>query len=287
MKLRHLISASILAVGLMSGAFADDRPVVPLWAGTAPGSEGKTAEEKVRISDGGDRVVSSIHRPTVTVYLPRGNSAATAAVLVIPGGGHRELWMDHEGYNVAQWLAERGIAAFVLKYRLAREAGSTYQVDGESLQDVQRALRLIRYGASEWKVDPARLGVIGFSAGGELAALAAARSDKGKADAEDAVERERSHAAFQALIYPGNSKAIQPEPNSPPAFLLCGANDRPDISEGLGEVYLRFKRAKVPVEFHVYANAGHGFGIRATNRSASAGWPERFREWMEDSGFLK
>jgi endo-1,4-beta-xylanase len=279
---------ALIMIGVGVSIAAAEPAVVPLWTDAAPGSEGKTAAESVRISEGGDHVVSGVHHPSITVYLPKDSKLeANAAVLVIPGGGHRELWMDHEGYNVAQWLADRGIAAFVLKYRLAREPGSAYRVDVESLQDVQRALRLIRSRGSEWQVDPVRLGVMGFSAGGELAALAAARGDDGKKEAVDATERESSQPAFQALIYPGNSKAIQPEPNAPPAFLLCGANDRADISEGLAQAYLRFKAAKVPVELHIYAKAGHGFGIRATNDSASAAWPERFREWMDDSGFLK
>lgn len=287
MNIPCILQALLLCAALTVPAIAAERLIVPLWSGTAPGSEGKTELEKVRISDGGDHVVSSVHRPSLTVYLPAKAETTQAAVLVIPGGGHRELWMDHEGYNVAQWLAERGIAAFVLKYRLAREEGSSYRVEAESLHDVQRALRLIRSRAVEWRVDPARLGVIGFSAGGELAALSAARGNDGSANASDAIERESARPAFQALIYPGNSKAILPEQNAPPAFLVCGANDRPDISEGLGQVYLRFKTVKVPVELHIYANAGHGFGIRATNRTASAAWPERFHEWMRDSGWLK
>lgn len=287
MNIPCILQALLLCAALTAPAIAAERLIVPLWSGTAPGSEGKTEPEKVRISDGGDHVVSSVHRPSLTVYLPAKAETTQAAVLVIPGGGHRELWMDHEGYNVAQWLAERGIAAFVLKYRLAREEGSSYRVEAESLHDVQRALRLIRSRAVEWRVDPARLGVIGFSAGGELAALSAARGNDGSANASDAIERESARPAFQALIYPGNSKAILPEQNAPPAFLVCGANDRPDISEGLAQVYLRFKTVKVPVELHIYANAGHGFGIRGTNRTASAAWPERFHEWMRDSGWLE
>jgi endo-1,4-beta-xylanase len=283
----RLASQALLFAGMVATAVAAEPPIVALWADPAPGSEGKTAAEKMRVTDEGDHVVSSVHRPSLTVYLPNGSTSANAAVLVIPGGGHRELWMDHEGYNVAQWLADRGIAAFVLKYRLAREEGSSYRVDVESLQDVQRALRLIRSRSIEWHVDPTRLGVIGFSAGGELAALSAERGDEGRVNATEEIDRQSSRPAFQALIYPGNSKTILPEPNAPPAFLVCGANDRADISAGLAQVYLRFKAAKVPVELHIYAKAGHGFGIRATNHSASAAWPERFREWMSDSGFLK
>lgn len=121
-----------------------------LWSLGAPGSEGKTAPEAVRLSDDGEHIVSSIHHPSILPYLPAKGTATGAGVLVIPGGGHRELWMDHEGYNVASWLSHHGVAAFVLKYRLASEPGSTYTVEGVEQSDAQRALRLIRSRAAEW-----------------------------------------------------------------------------------------------------------------------------------------
>ena len=279
---------TILGFSLVSAAdtgAAAEREVVPIWPETAPGSEGKTGEERVRITDAGEHVVSNVHRPTLTVYLPR-SGKVSAAIVVIPGGGHRELWMDHEGYTVAERLAERGVAAFVLKYRLAREPGSTYRVDHESLQDVRRAIRLVRARAKEWNVDPARVGVMGFSAGGELAALAASPAGDALADWPDATGKGNARPVFQALIYPGRSENIAPQADAPPAFLVCGANDRPDISEGLARVYLRFKEARVPAELHIYAHAGHGFGIRPHHRSASAGWLDRLYEWLRDSGFV-
>ena len=208
-------------------------------------------------------------------------------MLVIPGGGHRFLAINHEGYNVAAWLSEHGIAAFILKHRLAREEGSTYKIETESLQDAERAMRLIRSRATEWGVDPTRVGVMGFSAGGELAALIGMRGGPGAADAADPLDRFSAQAAFQVLIYPGNSKSIIPTKDSPPAFLACGYKDRPDISEGLADVYLRFKRAGVPAELHIFAEASHGFGVRAANPPPSGDWPLRFREWMVASGFVK
>ncbi len=287
MKLSRSIAPLLVALACFaSAAFAADHPVIPLWPDGAPGSAGKTAPEKIRIGDAGDHIVSSVHQPTLTVYLPEKSTATGAGVLVIPGGGHREIWMDHEGYNVAQWLADHGIAAFILKYRLAREPGSTYRVEVESLQDTQRALRLIHSRTAAWSLDPARVGVIGFSAGGELAALVSLRHDAGRADAADPVERASCRPAFQALIYPGNSAAIVPTKNSPPAFLACGSDDRADISEGLAKVYLLFKQAGVPAEIHIYAGVSHGFGIRPTNTGAVATWPDRFREWLVQEKFL-
>ena len=261
--------------------------VVPLWTETAPGSEGKSGEEHIRVADTGDHVVSNVHRPSITVYLPEKGRATGAAVLVIPGGGHREIWVDHEGHNVAHWLNDHGVAAFVLKYRLARETGSTYTIEGHALSDAQRALRLIRYRAKEWNVDPARLGVMGFSAGGELAALTGLHFDAGRPDQVDPIDREGSKPAFQALIYPGHIAVILPTADSPPAFLACGYEDRPDISEGLANVYLLFKKAGVPAELHIYSGAGHGFGLRPTNHGAVATWPDRFYEWLDGRGFLK
>ena len=176
-----------------------------------------------------------------------------------PGGGHRSLWIMHEGVNPALALNEKGIAVFILKNRL-QSSGYTFDVEG--LADMQRAIRTVRSRAAEWGVDPAKIGAAGFSAGGELAALAALRNDAGRPDAADPVERVSSRPDFQVLVYPGKSHLIQPVAGSPPAFLAAGFDDRPDISTGLAEAYLRFKKAGVQAELHMYANVGHGFGVR-------------------------
>jgi len=205
----------------------------PIWPNGAPGSEGKSGPESVRIANNGERVVSNVHNPSLTPYLPEKAKATGVAVIVIPGGGHRELWSDHEGHNVARWLAERGIAGFVLLHRLAREKGSSYTVEGESLADIQQAIRVLRSRAVEFAVDPAKVGVMGFSAGGELAALAASRYEAGGAD----------KPAFQALIYPAIPKDMALSKDTPPAFLACGEKDRQNISQGLPELYLAMKKA--------------------------------------------
>src|SRR5438874_2463888 len=274
-----LLSAIIVA--------ADEPKEIPLWPNGAPGSEGKTDKEIVQRGASGERSVYSIHNPSITAYLPAKDKANGAAVIVIPGGGHRVLAIDHEGYNVAQWLSERGTTAFVLKYRLARETKSTYQVEVHALADTQRAIRLVRSRAQAWGLDPARVGVMGFSAGGELAALASMRFDNGLAGATDAVDRQNSKPAFQALIYPGSSRKIEPPKDSPPAFLACAYDDRQDIAEGLAEAYLRFKRAGVSAELHIYGSGGHGFGVRASNHEPVAGWLARFEDWLGDNGFLQ
>jgi endo-1,4-beta-xylanase len=246
-----------------------------IWPNGAPGSEGKSGPESVRLANG-ERVVSNVHTPSLTPYLPEKSAATGAAVIVIPGGGHRELWSDHEGHNVAKWLAERGVAGFVLKHRLAREKGSTYAIEKESLADTQQALRVLRARAAEFGIDPAKTGVMGFSAGGELAALAASRYDSPEVK-----------PAFQALVYPAIPKEMTHSKETPPAFLACGENDRQNISQGLPELYLAMKKAGASAELHVYAGVGHGFGLRATSKGAVAQWPQRFLEWLGTRGMLR
>jgi acetyl esterase/lipase len=282
----HAILTALFTLCLCVAASAAEPPVVVLWPEGAPGSEGKTGDETVRVTEQGEHIFANIHRPSLTVYLPDAAAANGAAVLVIPGGGHREIWIDHEGHAVARWLQARGIAAFVLKYRLARQEGSTYTVERDSLADAQRALRTIRHRAVEWRVDPARVGVIGFSAGGHLASLTAMADGSPVANAVDPIDRESARPAFQGLVYPGGTAGIVPTKGAPPAFLLCGESDRPEIAQGLATAFGRFREAGVSVELHILAGAGHGFGVRATNRGATATWLERFHEWLDGRGFL-
>jgi len=260
---------------------------IPLWPDGAPGSEDKSPNEVVRVNENGEHIVSGVHRPSITPYLPSKDQATGAAVIIAPGGGHRELWVDHEGYEVARWLSQHGVAGFVLKYRLAREDGSTYTIEGTELADIKRAIRLVRGRASEWGIEAGRVGVMGFSAGGELAALAATRYDPGKPGASDLVERESSRPAFQALMYPASTLDKSFSKETPPAFLVCGEDDRPDIAQGVPELYLALRRAGVSAELHVFARTGHGFGLRASNRPPVSDWPQLFVEWLSAQGFLK
>lgn len=279
-----LVAAFVLSASV--GA-AQTPSEIPLWPSGAPGSEGKTIKEAVATSASGELSVSRIHNPSITPYLPPRDKANGTAILVIPGGGHRMLAITHEGYNVAEWLRDRGIAAFVLKHRLAREAESTYKIDVESFADTQRAIRLIRSRAKEWNIEAGRVGALGFSAGGELVSMSATRFDGGNASAADPIDKEPSRPDFQALIYPGRSGDIQPTKESPPAFLAASYTDRQDISEGLAEAYLRFKRAGVSAELHIYSTGGHGFGLRSSNRRPVGNWIVRFEEWLKESGFVR
>jgi endo-1,4-beta-xylanase len=260
----------------------DDREVVLLWPNGAPGSEGKTGDEEIR-RQGDNEVVSGVHRPSLTVYLPAKYTGTGAAVIVAPGGGYHELWITHEGYRVGEWLSAHGIAAFVLKYRLPRSKGSRY-AEATPLADMQRALRIVRARAREWGVDSERVGVMGFSAGAHLAGVAAAGSWAPAGQPSDATDRLSAKPAFQALIYPP-SIAANYSSETPQAFLVCGGEDR--VCEGVPQMYIALRRAGVPAEMHIYAGVGHGFGVRPSNSARVAGWLTNFRDWLADRGLLK
>jgi acetyl esterase/lipase len=276
-----------LLLSLIYSLAAAQQQAVTLWPQGAPGSVAKPTPEVVRLSPEGEHIVSNIQQPSIIPYLPPAGMATGAAVIVAPGGGHRELWMDHEGYAVAEFLSSHGVAAFVLKYRLAKEANSTYTVEGTELDDMHRAIRTVRSRSKEWGVDPTRIGVMGFSAGGELAALASTRYDNGLPSSQDPVERYSAKPDFQALIYPAIPQDPRITAETPAAFLACGANDRADISQGLPQLYLALTRAHVPAELHIYAGVGHGFGVRKTNPAPVSGWISLFLEWMNHQGLLK
>lgn len=272
----------IVAVAWSPLLWAQDiPPEILLWPNGAPGSDGQTAPEKVRIATGNEQVVSTVHKPSLTPYLPTGDNVSGVAVIVAPGGGHKELWMTHEGHNAAKKLQQAGIAAFVLKYRLAEETGSPYKLEEHSLADMQRAIRLVRSRAEEWKINPAKVGAMGFSAGGQLAAFVAMKNDAGQPDAADPIDKQGCRPDFQALIYPGRTALYEVKADSPPAFLCAGYGDRLDISQGLAELYLKYKGAGVPAELHMYSNVGHGFGVRDRNPNYVGQWTDRFVDWIK------
>ena len=272
-----------LVPGVVSGAEPER---IALWPNGAAGSEARKNELEKDDRANGACNVTNIHAPSITPYLPKPEVATGTAIIIAPGGGHRMLCLGHEGDSLAEWFAEHGIAAFVLRYRLAREEGSQYTVDDHAMADTRRALRLVRSRASEWKIDQDRIGILGFSAGGELAALAAMENDAGKSESADSVERVSCRPDFQVLIYPGSSHRFTVTKGMPPAFIALGAKDRDDISLGMAKLYLQYKEVGVPCELHIYSNAGHGFGYRADAKHAAAQWPLRLREWLVDSKLL-
>jgi acetyl esterase/lipase len=267
--------------GKLTGTQWRDQPTEEgdlLWPDTAD-----SPVEKVRMS-GDERIVANVHRPAIVYYPAAADRATGAAIIIAPGGSHRELWIDHEGHWPAQWLSERGVAAFVLKYRLAGEAGSVYSVDTHAVGDALRAIRMVRSRSAEWRIDARRIGVMGFSAGGELAALAAMRYEHPPLTVGDAIDRQSSKPDFQVLVYPSSPDRFVVTKQSPPAFICGGFEDCAEITAECAKLFVRFKQMGVPAELHLYGYAGHGFGFRAGNTGGVAEWPQRLFEWLGDAG---
>jgi endo-1,4-beta-xylanase len=279
----------LAAVGRATDETPAAPPEVPLWPNGAPGFENRKDEKEVKNArTNGEYNITNVHNPSLTVFLPPRDKATGAAVVIAPGGGHRELWVLHEGINEARWLSEHGIAAFVLKYRLGREKDSPYKIDVHALQDGQRAVRLVRSRAKEWGVNPSRVGIMGFSAGGEVAALVCNHPDKGKEGADDSVERQSCRPDFQALVYSGplGIRGQTVTKDMPPTFILVGDND--GAVNWLTNHYLALKKAGVSAELHVYANTPHGFGFRGLDeRRPVSNWLQRFDDFLGSQGMLK
>jgi acetyl esterase/lipase len=280
--MRPLLLVLFAVIILPSVTFAQE--VVPLWAGGAPGSEARRNEPE----QAKDWWVKNIHNPSIAVYLPAKEKATGAAVIVCPGGGHRELVFDAEGREAAQYLNSIGVAAFVLKYRLAYEANSPYKLETHVKQDAYRAVRLVRSRAGEWGVDVNRIGMLGFSAGGEVVAMVAYADGSGDKNASDPVDRENGKPNFQMLVYPGPGFIPESVPsNAPPAFLLA-ANDDPCCSGPVVNLLTKYRKANVPIEVHLYAKGSHAFnmGNRSQLNSIKT-WPQRMGDWLSDNGYLK
>jgi acetyl esterase/lipase len=285
-----MISRLICGFAILSAsALAIERgEEIRLWANGAPGSEGETAPEVFQAPNNPKLPTrfTVVHYPSIYVFLPPKEKANGMAVVVAPGGGHSQLVIEHEGYNIAEWLNKNGIAAFVLKYRLARAKESHYTVEGNALPDAARAMRMVRYRAKDWGVDPARIGFMGFSAGGEVAALIETRFDAGNDSASDPIDRTSSRPDFAVVVYPGfRPGTITVPKNAHPTFLVCADNDRSHVVTTVN-LYLDLEKQGVSSEMHIYASGGHGFGMRETSLPA-ASWPDRLKQWMVDRKFLK
>lgn len=269
--------AALLAPGL---AFAQQQ--IPLWPNGAPGFESRKAIPE----QAADYWLKSVNNPSVTAYLPPKEIANGAALVVLPGGGHRILVITSEGADVAKVMNPKGVAVFVVKYRLFREEGSPYTID-HARQDAVRAVRYVRSHAAEFGIDPKRIGLMGFSAGGELVNLEVyqgAASDP-KTDAVDAVS---ARPDFQVLVYPGPLGVPDKVPaDTPPAFMIA-ANDDECCSAPLADLLPRFRAAKVPVELHLFQAGGHAFNMGLRKEQASLkSWPSLLVNWLTDTGWMK
>jgi acetyl esterase/lipase len=294
--MRAILCGVILAsaVALAGGA---KPPVLDVWPdGLPPGVKEAKAGETVQPDRGkGPKVIrlTDIKRPTLTVYRPDPAKDTGACVVVCPGGGYHILAWDLEGTEVAEWLNSIGVTAAVLKYRVPRPPGlKKGEQPSGPLQDAHRAIRLMRSKAADWKIDPKRVGILGFSAGGHLAASAALKMPT--YEAIDKVDEQPARPDFAVLVYPAYlvneaKDALLPDvkvtKSSPPMF-LAHAQDDGVPAENSVLLHLALKRGGVASELHVYSRGGHGFGLRKAGGPAAT-WPARAGEWMKREGWLK
>jgi acetyl esterase/lipase len=289
----RLLLPLLFAASITAASAADAAPqVVHLWPAGSATLQGAGEQEITTPAEvkPGDRInsIKNVHNPLIEVHLPPAEKATGTAIIVAPGGGHRQVVWGSEGADIASWLNEIGVAAFILKYRLEQTPNYKYTVEGEALQDTQRAVRIVRARAQEWGVKPDRVGILGFSAGGALAALANIRFDRGKSDAADPVEQQSCRPDFVGLVYPGwRPMDITAPKDAAPAFLTSAGLDDASHARQTVDFYNSLFRAGVPVELHIYAHGGHGGGIKLRNGIPFGAWHVRFQEWLADQGLLK
>jgi endo-1,4-beta-xylanase len=285
---RALLLASLLLLPSVAHAAPQ---VVPLWPAGSPTLQGANEQEILaRDSKNPDRInsIKNVHNPSIEVHLAPADKATGCAMIVAPGGGHSQLVWASEGSDIADWLNGMGVSAFILKYRLAQTPNYHYTVEGEALQDTQRAIRIVRSRAAEWGVKPDRIGILGFSAGGALAALADIRFDRGKADATDPIDRASCRPDFAGLVYPGWAPMdITAPKDAAPCFLTSAGLDDAFHARQTVEFHESLFKAGVQSDLHIYAHGGHGGGIRPRNGIPFGTWPMRFQEWLADLGMLK
>lgn len=260
---------------------------VPIWPGTPPDALPSVAPET------GTSTVTNVSQPTMTVYPPkRGNTGV--AMVVFPGGGYQVLAMDLEGTEICDWLNSKGITAILLKYRVPLKRAEAYsEPTPQALEDAQRTISLVRSRAGEWHIDPHKIGVIGFSAGGHMVAATSTLFDKRSYPAMDAVDQVSCRPDFGVACYPGhlwdsdNGLALNPgvpvSSKTPPTFLLQAEDDHVDHVEQSLTYYIALLRAGVPAEMHLYAEGGHAFGLRSTKLPISK-WPKLVETWLNTIG---
>jgi acetyl esterase/lipase len=285
--IQTLTSAALWTALLFAAALvarADEPQVIPLWEKGAPGFENLRDEPE----QAQDYWVRHINNPTLTVFPAPKEKANGAAVLIIPGGGFREVVYKAEGVEPAHYLNDLGVTCFVLKYRLPRETNSPYSLQIHPRQDGQRAMRLIRSRAAEWNLDLKRIGVLGFSAGCEVEAFLVYSPAAGNPGAADPIDRMDCRSDFQMVIYPGPLGVPEgPIPaDAPPAFFLVADDDLSHVGPVLAQLQ-KYHEAKRPVEIHIYERGGHGFNLGLRSKYVSIkDWPQRMADWMADNGLL-
>lgn len=284
-----------LAVGLCTGEAAPEGTRVELWpdglpAGAAQLDPARVAELQKRSTE---EWITYVGQPTLTVMQPEEGRRNGCAVIVCPGGGYNGLAWKKEGIEIAEWLNSLGVTAFVLQYRVPRRDPERPWF--EPLQDAQRAIRYVRHEAKRWGIDPHRIGILGFSAGGHLSAMASMHYQKPAYEAQDAIDQESCRPDFTVLVYaaylgdPNDqtrlSRLVHVDSNTPPAFMVVTWDDR---WRGLhaGLLLAEYKKAGVLAECHVFARGGHGYGLRPSEHPVSRAWPRLCAAWMKELGLL-
>jgi len=289
---------------------SDGHTQIPIWPGTPPDSDSPTKSESATITSGKDIVagkpytwVENVTRPTLTLYSPKTNNTG-AAIVVFPGGGYKGLAIDLEGSEICDWLTSRGITCVLLKYRVP-DSGPHHddkcdcRADAKApmaLEDAQRTLGLVRHHAAEWHIDPHKIGVIGFSAGGHMVADISTHWGKRLYPTIDDADKESCRPDFAAAIYPGHmlektTKEFELNPTlpvskeTPPTFLLQSVKDPVDDVQNSLVYFIALKKAGVSVEMHLYAEGGHGFGLRRTQLAITE-WPQLLEAWMHSIQIL-
>jgi acetyl esterase/lipase len=286
---------------------AAEKPlVVELWPGKPPDEVGKIGDEYVRMSPRLDRkqvevteptrMITNVTKPTITIYRPAKDKDTGAAMLICPGGGYWNLYWELEGEEVAEWANSLGMTGIILKYRVPRRPGEPEREPAKRpLQDAQRAVSLIRSKAKDWGIDPKRIGIIGFSAGGHLAIATATSFEKRTYEPVDDIDKMSCRPDFAIPVYSGYLKAkdkaelapgLHVPAGTPPVFLVHGGADLISDPEHSVLMYLALKRAGIPAELHIYAGAAHDFGVRPSDQPCST-WTQACALWLRHQGFLK
>jgi acetyl esterase/lipase len=282
------------AIFVSSVLMAADQPVIDVWPGKVPGETKEIGPEEFRPPQAKQKAdvqrLTNVSKPTLTLFQPSADKRNGTAVVICPGGGYSILAWDLEGTEVAQWLNSHGVTALVLKYRVPRRDGD--MENKLPLMDAQRAMSVVRSKASELSIDPQRIGILGFSAGGNLAAATSLKAERQyeKLDATDDVSFKPN---FSVLIYPayladtgGDLKPeYQPTKESPPMFFAFAMDDRITVDSSFA-LARALKNAGVGAELHMYDAGGHGFGLRKSEQPCHT-WPARCAEWMQRRGIIK
>jgi acetyl esterase/lipase len=299
-----ILFASICLAFVLGDAFAQTNvwqpspghTQIPIWPGNPPDAQSSVFKpESVRTTTGQPTVifVNDVTRPTITVYSPKGTNTGVA-VIVFPGGGYNELAMDLEGTEICDWLNSIGVTAVLLKYRVPTREPHAYGESKRALEDAQRALSLVRFNAAKWQINPHKIGVIGFSAGGGMVSMTSTHFDHRSYTPVDDADKESCRPDFAIACYPGHlwehdegfklNPDVTVASNTPPTFIVQAEDDHVDgVNQSL-VYYIGLKNAGVLVEMHLYAQGGHGFGLRPSKNPVASEWPKLAGKWLNTIG---